>query len=249
MRLYLIRHGESANNALMARTGRAVGRSSDPELTENGHKQAELLAGYLAHPQGDPLQHPRRAPESGPQAFGLTHIYCSLMTRSILTAQYVAKACGLPFRAHPDIFENQGIFNLAEDGSKTGLPGPDRSYFEQRFPDLQLPDGMGAGGWYDRPHETREVFLQRAQQVASEFSNRHSGSDDSVALVIHGNLIDQLLNVFTGVERKSENYDGHWEANWATHNTSITRIDFTARSQVVVYSNRLDHLPPELITW
>lgn len=249
MRLYLIRHGESANNALMARTGQAFGRSPDPELTETGHRQAERLADYLAHPQGDPLQHPRRAPETGPQAFGLTHIYCSLMTRSILTAQYVANACGLPLVAHPDIFENQGIFELAEDGTKTGLPGPDRGYFEKRFPDLQLPDGLNDSGWYNRPHETDELFLQRAERVAVDFVRRHAGSDDTVALVIHGNLIDQLINVFTGLGRHDDNYDSHWEANWVTHNTSITRIDFKSKSKVVVYTNRLEHLTPDLITW
>lgn len=249
MRLYLIRHGESANNALMARSGQAFGRSPDPELTEAGHRQAELLAGYLAHPQGDPQQHPRFGPAGGAQGFGLTHIYCSLMTRSILTAQYVAKACGLPLVAHPDIFENQGIFHLAEDGTRTGLPGPERSYFEERFPELQLPEDMGPGGWYDRPHETDEMFLQRAEQVAGEFERRHGGSEDCVALIIHGNLIDQLINLFTGLGRRAENYDSHWEANWATHNTSITRIDFTANSKVVVYTNRAQHLPPDLITW
>lgn len=250
MRLYLIRHGESANNALQSRNGgQSNGRVPDPELTETGHRQAELLADYLAHPQGDPLQHPRVKPENAPQGFGLTHIYCSLMTRSILTAEYVAKACKLPLVAHGDIFENHGIFDQTEDGTKVGLPGPDRDYFNKRFPGLQLPPGITQDGWYNRPFETTEMFLQRSKQVAADFARRHIGSDDSVAMIIHGNLIDQLINEFTGLGRQDENYDSHWEANWATHNTSITRIDFNARSRVIVYTNRLEHLPAELTTW
>lgn len=250
MRLYLIRHGESANNALQARNGGdSTGRAPDPELTETGHRQAALLADYLAHPHGDPLQHPRVAPEAAPQGFGLTHIYCSLMTRSILTAEYVAKACKLPLVAHGDIFENHGIFDHAEDGTKVGLPGPDQDYFKTRFPDLQLPSGMNQAGWYSRPFETTELFLQRANQVAVEFERRHIGSDDSVAMIIHGNLIDQLINEFTGLGRQDKNYASHWEANWATHNTSITRIDFKSSARVIVYTNRLEHLPAELTTW
>ena len=40
MELFLIRHGQSANNAL----GDVKGRDKDPELTELGEKQAECLA-------------------------------------------------------------------------------------------------------------------------------------------------------------------------------------------------------------
>ncbi|HLV36213.1 MAG TPA: histidine phosphatase family protein, partial [Spirillospora sp.] len=44
MEVYLIRHGQSVNNAL----GSPAGRSHDPELTEIGFRQAEILAAHLA---------------------------------------------------------------------------------------------------------------------------------------------------------------------------------------------------------
>lgn len=259
MKLYLIRHGESANNAAIASAGdrghpdsanrTPVRRVPDPELTDTGHQQAQLLADHLADPQGDPLQHPWLAGEDAHHGFGLTHVYCSLMTRSILTAQYVAKACGLPLIADADIFENEGMYEVAPDGAKTGAPGPNRDYFTGRFPDLRLPDTLGHGGWYDRPVETVEQFLKRSKQVALDFVERHAETEDCVAMVIHGDLIDQLINEFTGTARHAANYDSHWVANWAFHNTSVTRMDFVSGSRAVVYTNRLQHLPAELVTW
>ncbi len=249
MKLYLIRHGESANNAFDSGTGEQGARVPDPELTEIGHQQAKLLAGHMADPQGDPLQHPSTNRRDVQREFGLTHIYCSLMTRSILTAQYVAQACGLPLIAHAEIFESEGVYEEASDGTKTGVPGPDRDYFSTRFSDIQLPETLGDGGWYNRPFETKDKFLRRSKQIVQEFLHRHAGTDDTVAMVIHGDLIDQLVNDFVGVERRPANYDIHWVANWAVHNTAITRIDFIAESRVVVYTNRTQHLPPEMITW
>lgn len=249
MRLYLIRHGESANNAFDAGTGDGNGRVPDPELTEVGHRQAQLLANHLADPQGDPLQHRSVARKGGRKGFCLTHVYCSLMTRSILTAQYVTNACKLPLVAHADIFEKGGIFEHSADGTKIGLPAPDRAHFNARFPELELPTSVGHGGWYNREFETEEQFLQRSRQVVLDVERRHLGSDDQVAMIIHGDLIDQLINEFTGLGRHVDNYATHWVANWAVHNTSITRIDFDAGSRVVVYTNRIQHLGPELVTW
>jgi 2,3-bisphosphoglycerate-dependent phosphoglycerate mutase len=249
MKLYLIRHGESANNASDSSAGDTGGRVPDPELTDTGHQQAQLLADHLTDSEGDPLQHPQVRREGGQQGFGLTHVYCSLMTRSILTANYIAKACNLPLVADVDIFEKDGLYEESTEGAKTSVPGPDREYFNERFPDLQLPSTMGHGGWYDRPFETEEQFLRRSKQVALDFTQRHADTDDCVALVIHGDLIDQLVNELTGVGRHAENYTTHWVANWAFHNTSITRIDITAGSKVIVYTNRLQHLSPELVTW
>lgn len=248
MRFYLIRHGQSDGNVNYYNTDKSS-RVPDPELTEMGHRQARLLAKHMADPKGEPLQPPWLAKEGGQQGFGLTHVYCSLMTRSILTAQYIAKACGLPLFAHADIFEKDGIYEIAADGTKIGISGPDRNYFSERFPDLELPASLGNGGWYNRPFETEEMFLQRSKQIVLDFVGRHADTDDCVAMVIHGDLIDQLVNELTGAVRHSDNYDNHWVANWAFHNTSITRIDFVSGSRAIVYTNQLQHLPPELVTW
>ena len=247
MKLYLIRHAESANNAIYSSNGDEDGRSPDPEITEIGHKQAALLGKHLANPVGEPRQHPFEKIDD--HSFGLTHLYCSLMTLSILTSGYIAETCGLQRVAHPDIFEKGGIYQIQPDRSKQGLPGPGRDYFEQRFPDLVLPNNVSAEGWYNRPAEAVEPFVKRVKNVVSDIRERHEHTNDVVGMVVHGDFIDQFVNELLNVDRNPHNYAKRWVANWAFHNTSISRIDFTDGAHTVLYLNRIDHLPAELITW
>lgn len=249
MKLYLIRHAESANNAIFSGTGAEDGRVPDPEITDTGHRQAAVLARHLADPAADSRHHPATVSQQRAPGFGLTHLYCSLMTRSILTGRYIAEVCGLSLYAHADLFERGGIYELDPGGQKVGRPGPDRTYFDQRFPEVNLPDSLGDGGWYDRPAETDDMFFERIRRARDDILDRHLDSHDCVAVVVHGDFIDQFVNELTGVARHPANYERQWEANWAVHNTSLTRIDFVAGARTVVYTNRLDHLPTELVTW
>lgn len=246
-RLYLIRHAQSANNEIWDGSDHMVGRHPDPEITEIGHRQAQTLAEHLAHPQAEPRQHPFE--QANEFHFGLTHVYCSLMTRSILTAEYIAVACDLELQARSDIFEKHGIYDVDDDGNLQGMPGPGRDYFAQRFPRLRLPEEFNDSGWWSRPVEDEMAFLTRMQQVVNDTRQRLDQSDESIALVAHGDFIDQFVNELMGVVRHQPNYDNHWVANWAFHNTSISRIDFVNGSHNVVYMNRIDHLPNELVTW
>ena len=247
MRLYLIRHAESANNALYAQTGSWHGRNSDPEITERGHRQSQRLGQLIANPDAETINLPFEKDDN--HSFGLTHLYCSLMTRSILTAHYVAEACQLPLKALPHTHERGGIYDLHRDGTKTGLAGRKRSYFTTRWPTLQLPDSVTEDGWYQRPFETNKRFLGRVQQAVSDLLNWHQGSQDRVALVAHGDFIDQFVNNIMGMPHNHANDTGDWAPNWAHNNTSITRIDMIQERKVMIYLNRVDHLTPELVTW
>jgi len=54
LRVFLIRHAESTNNAIEKTKNRAYYetlRQADPELTEKGHTQAQHLAEYLSQHQ------------------------------------------------------------------------------------------------------------------------------------------------------------------------------------------------------
>ena len=246
-RLYLVRHAQSANNAVWNGRDFHPGRHSDPEVTELGHRQSERLAGHLAHPEAEPRQHPLLS--EGSSRFGLTHVYCSLMTRSIVTAEYIAEACRLELHALPDVFEKYGIYEFDDHGRRVGLPGPGRAYFDSRFPRLNLPADFNEDGWWSRDAEDETAFLVRMRRVVERFRDRLAGSDDAIALVAHGDFIDQFVNDLMGVDRHRHNYAGPWVANWAFHNTSISRIDFVGGSHHVVYLNRLDHLPNELVSW
>ena len=243
MKLYLIRHAESTNNAIVWRTGLYKDWVPDPGLTEIGHQQAERLAQLLASQFGEPLQ----PPPSKQTEFGITHLYCSLMTRAILTAMPIAEACGLRLMALDNIFERGGIFKINQDSIRVGLPGPTRHYFRERFPTLILPESVGDRGWYDRPFETESMFLERMKKVVPEIINRHAETKDTVALVTHGDFIDQFVNQLMGVERHPKNYESIFQINWFFSNASISRISFITGSPIVVYLNRLDHLSPELM--
>jgi len=247
MKLYLIRHAQSANNVLWDGDDNTRGRVPDPEITQEGHLQAQLLGAHFAHPQAEPRQHPFN---SVPQThYGLTHVYCSLMTRSVLTAEYIANACNLKLQALPDIFEKNGVYEYDEHGQMQGLPGADREYFEQRFPGLRLPDDLNSPGWWNRPAEDDEGFLLRMRRVVDSYRQDQAQNDDCIAMVAHSDFIDQFINELMGVERHMHNYESDWVANWSFHNTSVSRVDFINGSHTVVYLNRIDHLPPELVTW
>lgn len=246
-RLYLIRHAQSANNVIWDGSDFHAERDSDPEITETGHAQARILAEHLAHPESEPRQHPFKPSET--RHHGLTHVYCSLMTRSILTGEYIARACGLPLEALPDIFEKHGIYEFDEAKALRGLPGRDRAYFSERFPELKLPENFNDAGWWSRPAEDVPAFLERMRAVVDRVKLRLQGSDEHVALVVHGDFLDQFVNQLMGVDRHPHNYGNHWVANWTFHNTSISRVDFVDGAHNVVYLNKIDHLPPELVTW
>ena len=246
-KLYLVRHAQSANNAVWDGSDFHPERHPDPEITDLGHRQCERLASHLADALAEPRQHPFES-DSQP-AFGLTHLYCSLMTRSILTAEYIAHACGLELQARADVFEKYGIYDFDESGDRIGLPGPGRDYFSDRFPRLRLPDEFNDDGWWSRAAEDETAFLVRMRLVVESLRDRLAASDDVVALVAHGDFIDQFVNDLMGVDRHRHNYANHWVANWAFHNTSISRIDFVDGSHNVVYLNRIDHLPNEMVSW
>ena len=246
-RLYLIRHAQSANNAIWDGSDHGEGRVSDPEITETGHRQAAELAAYLKHPENEPRQHSYHASSSS--AFGITRVYCSLMTRSILTAEYIAKSCQLEFESLPDVFEKMGMYDVLPDGDLIGVAGPGRYYFESRFPKLKIPSSLNGEGWWNRDVESDDDFLLRMQNVVEDFKATLADSKDNIVLVAHGDFIDQFVNQLMGIDRHNHNYQSDWVANWVFHNTSISRIDFDRGSHNVVYLNRIDHLNNELVTW
>lgn len=254
MLLYLIRHAQSANNDLYARTGSSDGRSADPPLTELGHRQAELLAHYLATSREGPgnaspildefaARHNRRG-------FDLTHLYCSLMTRAIQTGSYIAAATGLPITGWVEVHERGGVHHLDEiSGEDIGLPGPNRAWFAAEYPHLILPDRLGDAGWWNRPPETITEALDRANTVWLQLLERHGGTEDRVAIVSHLGFFQSLLTVMLATESgQAVRSFGLSRIMFGMSNVSISRFELDGESFVVRYLNRVDFLPEELIT-
>ena len=86
MEVYIIRHAQSTNNALMDDQHMRV---EDPPLTEVGHQQAERLSAFLATAPNleDMVRHKVDAPERTSNDFPqtITHLYCSPMHRALQT--------------------------------------------------------------------------------------------------------------------------------------------------------------------
>ena len=244
MRLYLIRHAQSQNNIVYDGTDTAKHRLVDPEITPIGHRQSEALAQYLCAPGNEPRQHPFTH-EHKPD-FGITHLYCSLMTRAILTAQYIHEACGIGCEALPTVFEQKGLYSVTQSGELQQETGPGRQYFQDRFPWLNLPDSVAKDGWHFDPVESDAQFIERVASVLIHLLERHQGCNDTVALVSHWGFMDQFVNAVMGIERLVENQRSDWKSNWVFDNTSYSRFDFDNDSRNVVYLNRTNHLIPEL---
>lgn len=241
MRLYFIRHGQSENNALWEETGNNQGRNEDPELTTTGREQARLLADYI-------LQKDTEAREDGKNGepkrdfFGITHLYTSLMVRSVATATYVSQAIHLPLHAWVEIHECGGIFQGDErTGTLTGLPGKTRSYFANHYQHLILPETVTDSGWWNKDFEAYDIRPLRAQKVLETLLERHGNTEDRVAIVSHGGFYMELMRVLFKIgERKS------W---FMMNNTAMSRFDFQKDGEVsLIYHNRTAHLPERLIT-
>lgn len=269
MRLYIIRHAQSENNAFYVGRGTLGRRVPDPPLTPLGHKQAELLADRLAQPV--PSVSTGRGEEQAAD-FGLTHLYSSLMVRAIMTASYAAERLGLPLVAWPEVHEIGGIYDTVGEGEneeKIGQPGNDRAFFASTYPHLILPETLGEGGWWNRPAETREAAYGRAREFWQTLLERHGGTDDRVGIVTHGGFFQRMIATLINphstlpperaavVEsayqegtalQKPTTVEGIRRVWFDIQNTSITRIDFFDSEAVIVYLNRVDHLPVELIT-
>jgi len=240
VQFYFIRHAQSQNNALYLASGSSAGRSPDPELTDLGSRQAGCLAEHLAH--AFPGAAPQEWDPQNRSGYRLTHLYTSLMLRAAATAAILGAALGLRPVALEEVHEEGGIYREdPQSGQPLGLPGKGRSYYREHYPELVLPNWLGEDGWWRRPHETPDQVPQRARRFLDFLRERHAVGDDRVALVSHAGFYNYLLCALFDLPRS--------ERLWFTlNNAALTRIDFYPEGASLVYHNRADYLPVELVT-
>jgi len=241
MQLYFVRHGQSANNFLWDQTGSSKGRSVDAELTQMGRQQAELVAQFLRG-----LHSPSASQTNdvyNAAGFGVTHLYTSLMARAVATGSIIAQALDLPLVAWEDLHEVGGIYQEDEQtGERIGQPGKTRAYLEAHYPRLVL-DGPNTykAGWWNRPPEELEQASVRARRVLHDLIEWHGEKDDRLAVVSHGAFYNALLRAMLKLPAESHCW-------FMLNNTALSRFDFCRDRIELVYLNRLDHLPPDLVT-
>ena len=126
MILYLIRHGQSANNLLAEQLNEGPGqisfetymkqRVAEPPLTEIGEKQAKRLGTYISD-------------------VAITRLYCSPMLRTMQTMQPVADALGCDPSVWLELHEHGGIFlRPGANAEAVGFPGLSRARNERNVP-------------------------------------------------------------------------------------------------------------------
>ncbi len=236
MELYIIRHGQSSNNALEDSRNRVC----DPPLTELGKQQAEVVAQHLA--TGLRLA-PWKEKISGQRGYGITQLYCSPMQRALHTARYVGQALGLAPQVWVDVHERGGIFlDHGDNGGVVGYPGKTRTEILVEFPNFVLPESITEQGWWrQQGKEDIAVFYERAAGVAEMF-RRWAASDEQIAMVSHGDFADCLLKTLFNQLPGQDFFYFHL-------NTAISWITFRSDGHLdVEYLNRVNHLPVELVS-
>ena len=243
MKVFIIRHAQSANNRLgesalyddyMAR------RDPEPPLTELGHRQATILAEHLVS-----SDLPERKLESTAQVYALTKIFCSPMLRTLQTAWPISQTTGLKPQVWMAIHEQGGCFhgNPRTSGEIVNFTGLTRREMSEQFPGYELPSECGEEGWWFSGYEDSSGCQRRAVQVAATLREwAPTMADERIALISHGTFAEALVRAILGLPPDHPSYYSHY-------NTAITRVDFLADSVTFLrYLNRIQHLPPEMIT-
>lgn len=244
MEIYLVRHGQSTNNALIDQTNRVM----DPPLTDLGVRQAQAVAEHLARGSNPELSVGATEEDTHlhyRSGYDITHLYCSAMWRSLQTAEPIARETGLPVEVWVDIHERGGIYLDRFDGEgPKGYPGKTRTEILERFPDYQLPEDVTAEGWWNKPVEDSASADGRAIRVARTLLEiaRENDVRERVALVTHAGFASALVKALLRRLPEPMIYFHHY-------NTAISRIDVSPAGDVVVrYTNRVHHLPSEMLS-
>ncbi|MBQ2847261.1 MAG: histidine phosphatase family protein [Clostridia bacterium] len=113
--------------------------------------------------------------------YNISKIYASTLTRAKQTAQHLSDKTGIPVVFDENLME----FN---NGLLAGLP---RAVVIEKYPEIpDLPIDKAVYG-----QESQVEFRQRAENALSRIINE-SENDETVAVVSHGGMINQLYRSF-----------------------------------------------------
>ena len=240
MELLIIRHAQSYNNTLADQSLRVV----DPPLTDVGRQQAQLVAEFVAHGQDSDPHPPGLAGFSANgRGLAITRLYCSAMLRALDTACAIAGATGLKPRVWVDIHEEGGMWLDHGEGGVLGYPGMTRGEIMEQFPQCVIPETITDQGWWTAGQEELAPFRARAERVAAELRGMAATApDERIAIVTHGGFGAQLIKAIFSVPADANLFFYH-------NNTGISKVRYRPDGRISMrYQNRLNHLPPELVT-
>ena len=232
MKVLLLRHGESANNALFKHIERtrpdasreelfeqwSIKRSEDPPLTTHGVEQARRAGKFY----------------SSLFAQANVRVFSSPTLRALQTSKEFIRNINVaaPVAVLDNLYERDGIYHTRRNvRSKT------KKELKRIFPELDfssLPDGP----WYTLDHkETSLEAVQRSQDIVHNWLTSPSfirqNDHNVIVLVVHRELINLLLVAFVG---GSNAYFFH-------DNTATSLIDIGSKDEIQFrWINRMDHI-------
>ena len=176
MQLYLIRHGQSENNARPEHV-----RVEDAELTELGHQQAQHLAPWVA-------------------TLGLDRLFCSPFRRALQTAWPLMQQAGLEVEVKVQLHEAGGCVAGPGGDDLVGRPGITGDELRAGFPGYRVPDSIDENGWWkSKPNETDAQIHERVEDLFQSTVEEFSDSDQKIGFVMHADVIHHLLSVVARV--------------------------------------------------
>ena len=219
MYLYLIRHGQSENNALDESL-----RVKDPGLTEAGLKQVEYLGTWFSVRPLDVL-------------------ITSPFRRALLTTVPIAKTTGLTPIVRTALHEVGGCVSGYPAIGYQGEPGMNRVEILAAFPGFEPePDIDERGWWKSKPYESMEARSSRVEEVIGQVVEEYGETDLHVALVMHADFKHLLLQCFLPDLPMDAAHFG------ALRNAGISTLKITNGNAILENFNCIQHMPAEIIT-
>jgi len=190
--LYLVRHGESANNALPEHQ-----RVADPNLTKLGRKQSLRLASHYS------------------DFDRIDEVIVSPFRRTLQTAQPLLESRRLRATIWTDIYEVGGCFG-GYGANISGQPGMTDDEIRSEFPEFDVPADIDKRGWYkSEPFETWDMAIPRARTQAKKLRDRFESTEKVVFCFIHADFKQLLLQHL--VPEQSEYHNGGITNSSVTH--------------------------------
>ena len=176
MQLYLIRHGQSENNARPEHL-----RVEDAELTELGHQQAQHLAPWFA-------------------TLELDRFFCSPFRRTLQSALPLAEQSGLDVEVKVELHEVGGCVAGPGGGELVGRPGISGDQLRADFPGYRVPDVIDENGWWkSQPNETAEQIHERVENLLQSTIEEFAEGDQKIGFMMHADITHHLLSDVAGV--------------------------------------------------
>ena len=152
--------------------------------------------------------------------YKLSRIYASTLKRAAQTAQHLSKRAGIETTFDPDLMEfNNGL-----------LAGLSREEASIRYPEVKdLPIDQAVYGQESKV-EFRSRGVKALDRVLSE-----NGSEDIVAIVTHGGMVNQLYGALFHTPIGDNSF-------FRTSDTGIHIWEITARGNYVLKANMDNHI-------